>query len=191
MARHLPPLTKLRDEAHCLSRSTGPHPRRRGPKRKYDGKVHFHDLRRCADLGTREARAPVQLYPALVWPVALKPKLRGVVLGKRQGPHQPRYRVWASSALESDGRRLGEVSVARFPIAVLLRASPQFPGRADCQARAEAARALHFTAARATLTRARAEGLRAGTAQSLHVFSLASWTQRHFTERLLGLVIEH
>src|SRR5712691_766922 len=49
VALKLHPITKLRGDANCLFLYTGPHPKRRGPRRKYDGKVNFQDLRRFAD----------------------------------------------------------------------------------------------------------------------------------------------
>jgi hypothetical protein len=73
---------------------------------------------------------------------------------------------------------------------VLFRDSKQFTGLSDCQARAEAALDFHFNAALATLNLARAEELRAQTDQSPQVFSMASWKQRQFNERLLDLFIE-
>ena len=186
----LHPITKLRHDANCLFLYTGPHPKRRGPQRKYDGKVTFHDLRRFEDLGVLEERAHVHLYTALVWHVSLKRKLRVVVLVNRQDPHKPRYIVLASTALELDGRKLVEFYVARFQIEFLFRDSKQFTGLSDCQARAEAALDFHFNASLATLNLARAEELRAQTDQSPPVFSMASWKQRKFNERLLDLFIE-
>ncbi len=66
-----------------------------------------------------------------------------------------------------------------------------FTGLADCQARAEAALDFQFNAALATLNLVRVEELRAQTDQSPHVFSMASWKQRHFNERLLDVFIAH
>ena len=63
---------------------------------------------------------------------------RVVVLITRKDPAKPRYIVLASTDLALDGRKLVEYSVARFPIEFLFRDSNQFPGLADCQARAEA-----------------------------------------------------
>jgi DDE superfamily endonuclease len=186
----LHPITKLRYDAHCLFLSTGPHPQRRGPQRQYDGKVNFRDLRRFEALGTLEERDHVHLYTALVWHVSLKRKLRVVVLINRKDPHTPRYIVLASTDLELDGRKLVECYVARFQIEFLLRDSKQFTGLSDCQARAEAALDFQFNAALATLNLARAEELRAQTDQSPQVFSMASWKQRQFNERLLDLFME-
>jgi hypothetical protein len=151
VALNLHPITQLRGAANCLFLSTGPHPQRRGPQRKYDGKVTFHDLRRFEDLGPLEERAQVHLYTALVWHVSLKRKLRVVVLVKHKAPHKPRSLVLASTALELDGRKLEEFYVAPFQSEFLLRDSKQFPGLADGQARAAAALDFHFKAARATL----------------------------------------
>jgi Transposase DDE domain len=190
VALQLHPVTKLRYDANCLFLYPGPHPKRRGPKRKYDGKVSFQDLRRFAALGPLEERAQVHLYTALVWHVSLQCKLRVVVLVNRKDPPKPRYIVLASTDLELDGRKLVECYVARFQIEFLFRDSKQFTGLADCQARAEAALAFHFTAALATLNLARAEELRTQTDQSPQVFSMASWKQRQFNERLLDLFME-
>jgi DDE superfamily endonuclease len=186
----LPPITKLRYDANGLFLYTGPHPKRRGPQRQDDGKVTFRDLRRFEALGPLAERDPGQLYTALVWHVSLKRKLRVVVLINRKDPHQPRYIVLASTDLELDGRKLVECYGARFQIEFLLRDSKQFTGLSDCQARAEAALDFQFNAALATLNLARAEELRAQTDQSPPVFSMASWKQRQFNERLLDLFTE-
>jgi DDE superfamily endonuclease len=190
VALKLHPITKLRHDANCRFLYTGPHPKRRGPKRKYNGKVNFQDLRRFEERGPLEERDHVHLYTALVWHVSLKRKLRVVVLVNRKDPHKPRYIVLASTDLELDGHKLVEFYVARFQIEFLFRDSKQFTGLADCQARAKAALDFHFHAALATLNLARAAELRAQTDQLPQVFSMASWKQRQFNERLLDLFIE-
>jgi len=190
VALKLHPITKLRYDANCRFLYTGPHPQRRGPRRKYDGKVNFQDLRRFEDLGPLEERDHVQLYTALVWHVSRKRKLRVVVLVNRKDPHKPRYIVLASTDLELDGRKLVEYYVARFQIEFLFRDSKQFTGLADCQARAETALDFQFNAALATLNLVRAEEVLASPDQSPQVFSMASWKQCHFNERLRDLFIE-
>ena len=190
VALNLHPITKLRCDANCRFLYTGPHPQRRGPRRKYDGKVNFQDLRRFTCLGPLKDADPVQLYTALVWHVSLKRKLRVVVLVNRKNPYKPRFIVLASTALELDGHKLVELYGARFQIEFLFRDSKQFTGLADCQARAEAVLDFHFNAALATLNLARAEEVRASPDQSPQVFSMASWKQCHFNDRLLDLFIE-
>jgi hypothetical protein len=160
VALNLPPITKRRHDANCRFLYTGPPPKRRGPKRKYDGKVTFQDLHRFAYLGTLEERDHIHLYTALVWHVSLNRTLRGVMRVNRKDPLKPRYIVLASTDLELDGHTLVEFYAARFQLEFLLRDSKQFSGLADCQARAEAALDFHFNAALATLNLARAEELR-------------------------------
>jgi DDE superfamily endonuclease len=187
----LHPITKLRADADCRFLFAGPHPKRRGARRKYEGKVNFQDLSRFEDLGTLEAHPQVHLYTAQVWHVSLKRKLRVVVLLNRKDPAKPRYIVLASTDLKLDGCKLVVYYVARFQIEVLFRDSKQFTGLADCQSRAAAVLDFHFNAALATLNLARVEALRTQTDLLPHVFSMASWTQRHFNERLLDLFIDN
>ena len=126
VALQLHPITKLRHDANCLFLYRGPHPKRRGRRRKYDGKVNFQDLSRFEALGTLEEHAHVHLYTAVVWHVSLKRQLRVVVLVNRKDPAKPRYIVLASTDLELAGRKLVEYYVARFQIEFLFRDSKQF-----------------------------------------------------------------
>jgi hypothetical protein len=184
------PITKLRCDADCLFLFTKPHPKRRGRRRKYDGKVNFQDLRRFDDLGTMAEAEHAHLYTALVWHVTLKRCLRVVVVVNRKQPDKSRYIVLASTDLELGGHKLVELYAARFQVEFLFRDSKQFTGLSDSQARAEPALDYHFNAALATLNLVRAEDLGAQPGQSPQVFSMASWKQRQFNERLLDLFIE-
>jgi len=190
VALNLHPITKLRCDANCRFLYTGPHPQRRGPRRKYDGKVNFQDLGRFDSLGPLQEAPHVQLYTALVWHVSLKRTMRVVVLVNRKHPAKPRYIVLASTALDLDSHTLVALYRARFPIEFLFRDSKQFTGRADCQARAAAGLDFPFNAALATLNLVRAEEVRTSPDQSPQVFSMASWKQCHFNDRLLDLFIE-
>ena len=53
-------ITKLRSDADCWFLYTGPHPKRKGARRKYDGKVNWQDLRRFDALGTLAEATHVQ-----------------------------------------------------------------------------------------------------------------------------------
>jgi hypothetical protein len=183
-------ITKLRSDANCQFLFTGPHPRRRGRRRKYSGKVNFADLRRFQYLGTSKEVEYVHLYTAVVWHVSLKRKLRVVVLVKGKDPDKARYIVLASTDLEQGGYKLVELYAARFQIEFLFRDSKQFTGLSECQAREEVVMDYHFNAALATLNLVRAEQLRAQPSQEPQVLSMASWKQRKFNERLLDLFIE-
>src|SRR6266516_334320 len=183
-------ITKLRSDADCVFLYTGPHPKRRGARRKYAGKVNFQDLSRFEDLGTREDEPHLHLYTAVVWHKTLKRRLRLVVLLNRKDPAKPRFIVLGSTDPDLNGHKLVELYAARFQIEFLFRDSKQFTGLLDCQARAESALDFHFNASLATLNLVRAEALRVQQGQEPHVFSMASWKQCQCNERLLDLFME-
>jgi len=90
-------ITTLRSDADCVLLSTGPHPQRRGARRKDDGKVNFQALSRFEDLGTREDEPHLHLYTAVVWHKTLKRRLRLVVLRNRKDPAKPCFIVLGST----------------------------------------------------------------------------------------------
>ena len=75
----------------------------------------------------------------MVWHKTLQRRLRLVGLLNRQAPAKPRFIVLGSTDPELNGHKLLDLYVARFQIEFLCRASKQFTGLLDCQARAEAA----------------------------------------------------
>jgi DDE superfamily endonuclease len=183
-------ITKLRSDADCLFLYTGPHPKRRGARRKYDGKVNFQALHRFEDLGTRPEAPHVHLYTAVVWHKTLQRRLRMVVLLNQKDPAKPRFIVLGSTDPNLNGHKLIDLYVARFQIEFLFRDSKQFTGLLDCQARAAAALDFHFNASLATLNLVRAADLCMQQGQAPHIFSMASWKQCQFNERLLDLFME-
>jgi hypothetical protein len=187
---HLHAITKLRSDADCVFLYTGPHPKRRGARRKYAGKVNFQDLSRFEDLGTRADEPHLHLYTAVVWHKTLKRRLRIVVLLNQKDPAKPRFIVLGSTDPELNGRKLIDLYAARFQIEFLFRDSKQFTGLLDCQARAASALDFHFNASLATLNLVRAEDLGIPQGQEPHVFSMASWKQCQFNERLLDVFME-
>jgi DDE superfamily endonuclease len=183
-------ITKLRSDADCVFLYTGPHPKRRGAKRKYDGKVNFQVLSRFEDLGTRAEEPHLQLYTAVVWHKTLQRRWRLVVLLNRKDPAKPRFIVLGSTDPELNGHKLIDLYASRFQIEFLFRDSKQFTGLLDCQARAESALEFHFNASLATLNLVRAEDLCMRQGQEPQVFSMASWKPCQFNERLLDLFME-
>ena len=183
-------ITKLRSDADCWFLYTGPHPKRRGARRKYDGKVNFQTLSRFEELGTMEDAPHLHLYTAVVWHKTLPRRLRLVGLLNRKDPAKPRFIVLGSTDPELNGHKLVELYAARFQIEFLFRDSKQFTGLLDCQARAASAIDFHVNASLATLNLVRAEDMDMQQAQEPHVFSMASWKQCHFNERLLDVFME-
>src|SRR4029450_6746395 len=107
-------ITKLRSDADCLFLYSGPHPQRRGARRKYDGKVNFQALSRFEDLGTREDEPHLHLYTAVVWHTTLQRPFPLVVLLNRKDPAKPRFIVLGSTDPELNGHKLIDLYAARF-----------------------------------------------------------------------------
>ena len=187
---HLHAITKWRSDADGVFLYTGPHPKRRGARRKYAGKVNFQDLSRFEDLGPRADEPHLHLYTAVVWHKTLKRRVRLVVLLHRKDPAKPRFIVLGSTDPTLNGHQLIDLYAARFQIEFLFRDSKQFTGLLDCQARAASALDFHFNASLATLNLVRAEDLGMPQGREPHVFSMASWKQCQFNERLLDVFIE-
>jgi hypothetical protein len=166
-------ITKLRSDADCRFLYTGPHPKRRGARRKYDGKVNFQALSRFEDLGTMDDAPHLHLYTAVVWHKTLQRRLRIVVVLNCTDPAKPRFIVLGSTDTELHGRKLIELYASRFQIEFLFRDSKQFTGLLDCQARAESALDFHFNASLATLNLVRAEDLGLQQGQEAQAFSMA------------------
>ena len=184
-------ITKLRSDADCVFLSTGPHPKRRGARRKYDGKVNCQDLSRFEDLGTKAEEPHLHLYTGVVWHKTLQRRLRLVVLLNRKDPAKPRFIVLGSTDPELNGHKLLDLYAARFQIEFLFRDSKQFTGLLDCQARAASAVDFHCNASLATLNLVRAADLGMQQGQEPHVFSMASWKQCQCNERLLDIFMEN
>ena len=127
----------------------------------------------------------------MVWPKTRKRRWRLVVLLNRKDPANPRFVVLGSTDPTLHGHKLIDLYAARFQIEFLFRDSKQFTGLLDCQARAASALDFHCNASLATLNLVRAEDLGMPQGQEPHVFSLASWEQCHFNERLLDLFLEN
>jgi hypothetical protein len=183
-------ITRLRSDADGLLLDTGPHPKRRGARRTYDGKGNCQALSRCEDLGTMEEEPPLHLSTAVVWHKTLQRRVRLVVLLNRKDPAKPRCIVLGSTEPELNGHKLVALYAARFQIAFLFRDSKQFTGLLDCQARAASALDFHFNASLATLTLVRAEDVCMQPGQEPHVFSMASWKQCQGNERLLDVCMK-
>jgi hypothetical protein len=112
-------ITKLRSDADCWFLYTGPHPKRRGARRKYDGKVNFQALGRFEDLGPRADEPHLHLYTAVVWHKTLQRRMRIVVLLNRKDPAKPRFIVLGSTDPELNGRKLVELYASRFQIEIV------------------------------------------------------------------------
>jgi hypothetical protein len=161
LTRHL--ITKLRGDADCKFLYTVPHPKRKGARRKYDGRANG---KTCAG-STLWGHWPRPIRCICIWRWSGTSPSGGACAGwcwsiGKTRP-KPRYILLASTDLELDGHKLVELCGACFQSEFLFRDSQQYPGLTACQERDAATLACHCNAALATLNLGRAEELLAST----------------------------
>lgn len=143
---------RLRSDANLKFLYEGPQ-KRRGNRRRYDGKVNLADPSRFTWVKTLEDG--VALYTAVVWSVSLKRRIRLAYLVKQQDGRQS-YVVLFSTDVDLDPVLLYQYYAARFQIEFIFRDARQFTGLADCQARSPEALDSHVNASLMALNLAKA-----------------------------------
>jgi hypothetical protein len=172
---------KLRHDANLRDLYSGPHQKRRGPRKKYDGKVNLQDLSRLTPIPLSKN---VTLYTAVANSVSLKRNIRLVYVCKRQGTKLLTALLF-STDLELDAELIYRYYTARFQIEFLFRDAKQFPGLADCQARSEACLAFHVNASMTALNFLKLEDRQMFQDDTEHVISINSWKPHKFNEHQL------
>jgi IS4 transposase len=135
-------VSKLRHNANLRYLFIGPHPKRRGACKNYDGKANLQDLSRLTPIPLSKTET---LYTAVVNSVSLKRHIRLVVVCKRQGT-----KILTALLFSTDTTLAAEAiyryDTARFQIEFLLRDAKQFLGLTDFQTRSEARIAFQVNA---------------------------------------------
>lgn len=179
-------ISRLRADARLLYLYEGAQ-KKRGRRRKYDGKVTFNDLSRFEKSATSQAH--ITLYTVVVWSVSLRRRVRVVLVVNSREKDKPRYVVLFSTDPQLSAIDIFRFYKARFQIEFIFRDAKQFAGFSDCQARDKEALHFHFNTSVATVNLARIMVQEEEKAEEKFVFSMASIKQRAFNEHLLNLII--
>ena len=182
-ALHL--VSKLRHDANLRYLYAGPHPKRRGARKKYDGNVNLTDLRRLTPIPRSEA---LTLYPAVVNSVSLRRDIRLVYVCTRHGTKV------LTALLFSTDIALGAEDIYRFytsrvQIEFLFRDAKQFTGLADVHVRSQRRIAFHVNASLTALNFLKREDRMTAQDETSHVISISSWKTRKFNEHQLERII--
>jgi hypothetical protein len=174
-------ISKLRHDANLRYLYSGPHPKRRGARKKDDGKVDLQDLRRLTAMPISDT---VTLSTAVVNSVSLKRDIRLVYVCKRQGT-----KLLTALLFSTDTTLAAEMiyrsDTARFQIEFLFREAKQFTGLADFQTRSEDRIAFHVNASMTALNFLKLEDRLTTQEETDHVISINSWKIRKFNEHQL------
>ncbi len=180
-------VSKLRSDAQLLYLYEGVQ-KRRGRRRKYDGRISFNNLRRFEKVTADDPQ--ITLYTVVAWSVSLKRAVRVVIVLSHKEKQKPRYAVLFATDRELEASEIFRYYKARFQIEFIFRDAKQFAGFSDCQARDKEALHFHFNASVATVNLARIMAQADHRAEDKFVFSMASLKQRFFNEHLLNLFID-
>jgi len=179
---------KLRHDANLRWLYRGEQ-KRRGRKRRYDGKVSFEDVSQWTLAGNINE---TQVYTAIVNSAHFKRDLQVVYLVKRLG-NKMKTALLFSTDTSLEAMTLVAYYKARFQIEFLFRDAKQFLGLNDCQARKEKALHFHFNASMTALNLLKLED-RQQLSGDRRVISIARWrtfkANAHLLERFssyLGL----
>ncbi|EIM64501.1 transposase [Desulfobacter postgatei] len=180
---------RLRDDANLRYLYKGPHEKRKGAKKKYDGKVKYEDLSRWQLVS--EIEPGVSLYTADLNSPHFKRNLRVVYLLDQRNSKKYRYALFFSIDLTLDPVDIFNMYRARFQIEFIFRDAKQFTGLTDCQARSKEALNFHFNASLTTLNLLKKQEREQAENSNSKVCSIASWKARYFNEHLLDRFISH
>jgi len=162
-------ISKLRHDANLRYLFLGPHPKRRGARKKYDGKVNLQDLRRLTPVVLSKT---ITLYTAVVNSVSLKRNLRLVYVCKRQGT-KLLTAVLVSTDTTLSAEAIYRYYTARFQIEFLFRDAKQFTGLTDFQTRSETRITFHVNASLTALNFLKLEDRQQAPEGENHVISIA------------------
>lgn len=176
-------ISKLRKDANLLYLYEGKQ-KRLGRRRKYDGKVDYEDLTRLRRETLQIEKQEIELFSGVVWSVALKRKIKLVVVkyGER------RVNLFSTDRL-IQAREVFDLYRSRFTIEFLIRDAKQSAGLQDCQARDNEAIEFHWNTALTTVNFGRGISIKEQVGEEKKPFSMKSIKQRFFNEHLLKLFI--
>jgi hypothetical protein len=178
-------ISKLRHDANLRYLYLGPHPKRRGARKKYDGKVNLHNLSRLTPIPISKT---VTLYTAIVNSVSLKRNIRLVYVCKRQGT-----KLLTALLFSTDTSLAAEAIyryyTARFQIEFLFRDAKQFTGLGDFQVRSYPKIAFHVNASMTALNFLKFEDRLTTQDDTKHVISIHNWKTRKFNEHQLERIM--
>lgn len=178
-------VSKLRHDANLRYLYSGPHPKRRGARKKYDGKVNLQDLSRLTPIPLSKT---VTLYTAIVNSVSLKRNIRLVYVCKRQGTKLLTALLFSTDTTLA-AEEIYRYYTARFQIEFLFRDAKRFTGLLDFQTRSEERIAFHVNASMTALNFLKLEDRMRAQEQRPHVISISSWKTRKFNEHQLERII--
>lgn len=176
-------MSKLRTDADMKYLYQGEHAKRKGAKKKYDGKVIWKECFEEFSLVTTLENG-IRLYSEDVYSVCLKRQVRVVVLQTYNSKGQMGYALLFSTNTEQDPMEIYHYYSLRFSIEFLFRDAKSHLGLQHCQARQEDKLCFHFNFVFLVLNLAKWEILQRGKSS----ISIADLKSEYFNRNYLQTI---
>jgi hypothetical protein len=154
-------ISKLRSDANMKYVYQAGHPKRKGAKKKYEGKVVWKD---CFDKFTFVTKFEngISLYSKDAYSICLKRQLRVVVLQTYNSKGKMGYAILFSTNTNQDPKEIYLYYSLRFAIEFLFRDAKSHLGLQHCQAREQDKLCFHFNFVFVVLNLAKWEIMQSG-----------------------------
>jgi hypothetical protein len=176
-------ISKLRSDADMKYVYQGEHKKRRGAKKKYDGKVVWKECFNKFSFVTSLENG-IKLYSKDVYSVRLKRQLQVVVLQTYHSKGKMGYALLFSTNTQQDPREIYHYYSLRFSIEFLFRDAKSHLGLQHCQAREEDKLCFHFNFVFLVLNLAKWEILQKGKSS----ISIADLKSEYFNRNYLQTI---
>jgi hypothetical protein len=189
-------ISRLRDDADLLYPYVGSHPKKKGAKKKFEGKFDARNLDEahftCFCIQKDECKKEnFALYEATLYSKALKRYIRLVVMHNFDKEEKIKnHKIFFSTDTTLSGIDIFLYYKTRFQIEFIYRDAKQFTGLEDCQSRSETKLHFHFNTALTTVSLAKVAYHLAIPEKERGAFSMADIKTRFANEKIFDLIIE-
>jgi len=181
-------ISKLRCDANLRFLYEGDHPKRRGRKKKYDGKVSFDDLSRFQKVTDLEEG--ISLYTSVVYSISLKREIRLVLLYDTNTKTKKKYAILFSTDVSQSALMIYQHYKSRFQIEFHFRDAKQYAGFEHCQSVKKESLDFHFNASLTTINLAKYEMIKIKTEDPQSNISLFDLKREYENKLILDKFIE-
>ena len=183
-------VSRLRDDADLLYPYVGPHPKRKGAKTKYFGKLNPRKLDEAYFTCCIEEEN-YRIFEATLYSKSLKRQIRVAIMHLyREDGTIKMHKIFFSTDLALSGINIFCYYKARFQIEFLYRDAKQYAGLEHCQSKSETKLHFHFNTALTTVSLAKAIYHLNQPIERRMPFSMANVKIHYFNELMWNLIIQ-
>lgn len=183
-------ISRLRNDADLLYPYVGPHPKRKGARTKYVGKVNPRNLDESY-FNCCMKEDDCRLFEATVYSKSLKRMIRVAILHNYDKKENIKsHQIFFSTDLTLSGIEIYCYYKGRYQIEFLYRDAKQHAGLEHCQSRSESKLHFHFNTALTTVSLAKAIYHLSQPIEQRLPFSMADIKTQHFNELMWNLIIQ-